>query len=120
MLHSPSRLPGVPFGVQPGFVPPLIPTLVAEPPAGDGWLHEVKHDGYRTILVVEGGCAQGFTRNGHNWSARYGRVCDAAGKFRCRSAVVDGEMVVLGDNGVSDFHALRADITRGGNRLVLF
>jgi bifunctional non-homologous end joining protein LigD len=39
---------------QLGFVPPLIPVLVEKPPAGDGWLHEIKHDGYRTRLIFEG------------------------------------------------------------------
>ena len=98
----------------------MIPTLAKEPPAGDGWLHEVKHDGYRTILVVANGPARGFTRNGNDWTDRYGRVCEAVAKLRCRSAVLDGEMIVQGRNGIPDFDALRADIERGGQRLVLF
>src|SRR5918993_1013969 len=73
MLQPGSHLQSARSGANPGFVPPLIPTLTDKPPAGDGWLHEVKHDGYRTILVVEEGCAQGFTRSGHDWSARYVR-----------------------------------------------
>jgi ATP-dependent DNA ligase len=73
-------------------VPPLIPALVDEPPSGDGWLHEVNHDGYRTILVVETGQASAFTRNGHNWTKLYWRICETAAKLRCQSAVMDGEM----------------------------
>src|SRR4028118_774163 len=38
-----------------GFTSPMLPTLFAEPPAGDDWLHEIKHDGYRTQLVIENG-----------------------------------------------------------------
>lgn len=70
--------------------------------------------------MINGRRAVGFTRNGHDWTARYRRVCDAAELLGCRSAVLDGEMVVRGENGGSDFNALRADIERGGQRLVLF
>jgi bifunctional non-homologous end joining protein LigD len=41
----------------------MLPSLAAEPPASDHWLHEIKHDGYRAILLVDGGNAQAFTRN---------------------------------------------------------
>jgi ATP-dependent DNA ligase len=57
---APSRL---------GFVPPLIPTLVDQPPAGDGWVHEIKQDGYRTQLVIDRGTVRAFTRRGHDWTA---------------------------------------------------
>ena len=57
--------------VSPGFIAPMMPTLVDEPPTTDGWIHEVKHDGYRTILGVDGGATRAFTRNGHDWTKRY-------------------------------------------------
>lgn len=50
------------------FIPPLKPTLSAKPPEGDQWLHELKHDGYRTQILVEAGQARAFTMNGHDWS----------------------------------------------------
>ena len=40
------------------FIEPMIPTLVEEPPTGEGWLHEIKHDGHRTILILENGKAR--------------------------------------------------------------
>jgi bifunctional non-homologous end joining protein LigD len=46
----------------------MMPTLVDEPPEGEGWIHEVKHDGYRTILAVDGTATRAFTRNGHDWT----------------------------------------------------
>ena len=70
------------------FVPPLIPTLVDEPPAGDGWIHEIKHDGYRVQIIVDRGQARGFTRNGLDWTARFGPVIDCAAGLRCTSAVI--------------------------------
>ena len=47
------------------FIEPCSPTLVAEPPAGDRWIHEIKHDGFRTQLIISGQEVRGFTRNGH-------------------------------------------------------
>jgi ATP-dependent DNA ligase len=37
------------------FIKPEIPTLVPEPPTGDGWIHEIKYDGYRTLIVIDRG-----------------------------------------------------------------
>jgi bifunctional non-homologous end joining protein LigD len=48
----------------PGFIVPLMPTLVDEPPTTEGWIHEVKHDGYRTILAVYGASTRAFTPEG--------------------------------------------------------
>ena len=61
------------------FIRPLLPSLVEAPPVGEDWLHEIKHDGYRTIVVVEGGRARAFTRNGHDWTERFSRVAESAG-----------------------------------------
>jgi bifunctional non-homologous end joining protein LigD len=53
---------------RPAFVEPQLPTLVDQPPTGDGWIHEIKHDGYRTMLVLAGRDRKAFTRNGFDWS----------------------------------------------------
>ena len=53
------------------------PTLVETPPDGDGWLHEIKYDGYRTELIVEDGKARAFTRRGFDWSDKYGPIVEA-------------------------------------------
>src|SRR5215218_11271417 len=47
--------------LSPGFIAPMMPTLVDEPPEGEGWIHEIKHDGYRTILAVDGAATRAFT-----------------------------------------------------------
>ena len=57
-------------------------------------MHEVKHDGHRTMLAVERGSARAYTRNGHDWSDRYPGIIDAARKLPCRTAIVDGEVIV--------------------------
>ena len=45
-----------------GFIKPEVPTLAAEPPTGDGWIHEIKYDGYRTLIVIDRGQVRAFTR----------------------------------------------------------
>jgi bifunctional non-homologous end joining protein LigD len=69
MPYKPSRVPA--------FIAPQIPVLSAEPPAGSGWIHEVKHDGYRTLLRLDRGQAQAFSRNGYDWTDKYARVIEA-------------------------------------------
>jgi ATP-dependent DNA ligase len=54
-----------------GFVDPCIPTLAAKPPAGPGWVHEIKHDGYRLIVRRDGETVSLFTRRGYDWTGRY-------------------------------------------------
>jgi ATP-dependent DNA ligase len=85
----------------------MLPSQALEPPASDHWLHEIKHDGFRTLLLVNDGKVQAFTRNGNDWTARYPAIVAAAAKLRCRSAVIDGEVIVQDETGRSDFTARR-------------
>lgn len=75
-------------------------------PAGPEWLHEIKHDGYRLIVHRDGARVRLFTRNGHDWTARYPLIVEAALRNRQTSFVIDGEAVLLGVDGVSDFNGL--------------
>jgi bifunctional non-homologous end joining protein LigD len=102
------------------FIPPLKPTLTARPPEGDQSLHDVKHDGYRTQLLVENRAARAFTMNGHDWTGRYPGLVHAAAKLKCRSVILDGEAMVQRENGVSDFHALRRALSTEPHRVVFF
>jgi hypothetical protein len=89
-----------------GFIEPQLLTSVDQPPQGDEWLHEIKHDGYRTLVVVDGGDARAYTRTGLDWTKRYPGIVNAAAKLKCRSAIFDGEVIVRDERGVSDFDAL--------------
>jgi bifunctional non-homologous end joining protein LigD len=100
------------------FIAPQIPTLVTEPPAGEGWVHEIKHDGYRTVLLIDEGQARAFTRRGHEWSEAYAPLCAAAATLPCRSAIIDGEVVVQDGQGRADFALLRRAIRQEPQRLV--
>src|SRR5713101_4607335 len=87
---------------------PCIPTRGIKVPAGPEWLHEIKHDGYRLIVVRDGAHVRLFTRNGHDWTGRYPLIVEAALKNRQTSFVIDGEAVLLGVDGVSDFNGLHS------------
>ncbi|MFK0690959.1 hypothetical protein ACFX5Q_22585 [Mesorhizobium sp. IMUNJ 23033] len=49
-------------GVRLSFIPPLMPTLVEKPPEGEGWIHEVKFDGYRSQIIIDDADVRIFTR----------------------------------------------------------
>ena len=92
-----------------GFVEPQLLSRTDQPPQRSGWIHEVKHDGYRTLLVIERGNVC-YTRNGFDWNERYPGIISAAGELRFRAAILDGEVIVQDERGVSDFEALSAAI----------
>src|SRR6185436_20150675 len=87
---------------QLSFIPPQLPSLTDQPPEGANWIHEVKHDGYRTMLVIERGTARAYTRNGFDWSDRYPGIVAVATKLDCRTAILDGEVIVQDERGVSE------------------
>ncbi len=77
-------------------------------PSGPDWLHEVKYDGYRLRLERDGDRVRLITRAGYNWPDRYPWIVEAARKIRQKRFVLDGEAVILGVGGVSDFDALHS------------
>jgi DNA ligase D-like protein (predicted ligase) len=98
----------------------MLPTLSDEPPAGEQWIHEIKHDGYRTQLHLDGAESQAFTRNGHDWSAQYRCVLDVAHEVVGLPAIIDGEIAVQDQQGRSDYHALRGCISNSPERLIFY
>jgi bifunctional non-homologous end joining protein LigD len=102
------------------FIPPQLPSLTDQPPEGLDWIHEVEHDGYRTMLVIELGNALAYTRNGHDWTDRYPGIIAMARKLPCRSAILDGEVIVQDALGVSDFEALQAVLRSQPARLIFY
>jgi bifunctional non-homologous end joining protein LigD len=92
--------------IPPGFIEPCIPTLAHKPPSGPGWVHEIKHDGYRLIVRRDGTAVRLFTRRGHDWTDRYPAIAAAAARLKARSFTPAGEAVVAGADGVAVFDAL--------------
>jgi bifunctional non-homologous end joining protein LigD len=72
------------------------------------WLHEVKYDGYRLRVERDGVRVRLITRGGYDWTKRYPWIVEAALKNRQKRFVIDGEAVILGVDGVSDFNALHS------------
>lgn len=87
---------------------PCLPTRKTAVPAGPDWIHEIKHDGYRSTVQREGQRVRLFTRNGHDWSDRYPLIVEAALPIRVTSLVLDGEAVLLSVDGRSDFDGLHS------------
>jgi bifunctional non-homologous end joining protein LigD len=90
------------------FIEPQLAWPVDKPPEGKHWIHEIKHDGYRSQVVIERGQVRVFSRNGYDWSDRYPGIVRAAAGLRCKSAIIDGEAVVQDEYGASDFESLRS------------
>ena len=86
---------------------PCIPTRRTVP-GGKDWIHEIKHDGYRLIIQRDGRRVRLWTRNGHDWSGRFPLITAAALRNRNSSFVIDGEAVLLGVDGRSDFNGLHS------------
>ncbi|WP_210241268.1 hypothetical protein [Mesorhizobium sp. B2-4-18] len=91
----------------PAFRPVQLAKLVDTVPSGDRWIHEMKYDGYR-ILVAVGDCeARAYTRSGLDWSDRFPSILAEARRLNVRSALIDGEAVVIDTEGRSSFQALQ-------------
>jgi bifunctional non-homologous end joining protein LigD len=108
---EPSEVEGAVTAPLPGFVQPMLASLAKSPPGGDRWLHEIKFDGYRLQARIEGGRVTLWTRAGLDWTERFaGAVPETVRDLPIRDAVLDGELVVENETGVSEFSLLQADL----------
>jgi bifunctional non-homologous end joining protein LigD len=73
-----------------GFILPCQPFLVARPPAGPGWLHEAKHDGYRIVARKQGECVTLWSRYGADFTDRLLTIAEAIGNLPADSALING------------------------------
>jgi bifunctional non-homologous end joining protein LigD len=83
---------------------------VKDVPAGDDWLHEIKHDGYRLLCTLQNGRVRLLSRGGLDWTDKLSRLAAGARELPAREAVLDGEIVILRTDGTSDFQALQKTI----------
>ena len=79
----------------PKWIKPQLTRLVDEAPAGAGWVHEIKYDGYRMHARIDGRDIKLLTRTGLDWSHRYRRTIEALGALKVKSAYLDGELCAL-------------------------
>lgn len=99
------------------FLPPQNPTRVERPPEDEGWVHEANLDGYRTQIIIDNGGVRLYSKNGRDWTTKYWPIALAV-DLPCRTAILDGEVIVPGEQGASDCPALEAAIWNEPSRLV--
>ncbi|WP_150291860.1 DNA ligase D [Sphingobium estronivorans] len=99
---------------QPAFQPPQLATLVDAVPAGNGWMHEIKYDGYRCLLSVSGGKVTIFTRSGLDWTDRFATIASGISDMALPAALIDGEIVALDEQGNPDFSTLQRTLKGEG------
>jgi bifunctional non-homologous end joining protein LigD len=103
---------------MPEFIAPQLCTSVSRPPSGQGWVHEIKLDGYRMQLRTVNGDAVMRTRKGLDWTERFKAIADTARSLP--NAIIDGEVVALDYNGAPDFAALQAALSEGRSRDLIY
>lgn len=106
---------------MPDFIKPQLATRVDKPPPQDGWLHEIKFDGYRLHARLERGRVHILTRHGEDWTAKFKDLAHEIKDLPAEQAYIDGEVVILNASGISDFGALQAWFkVPGKNKLVYY
>ena len=102
------RMAGPILGIMRSTFDFCLPTKANTVPNGPDWLHEVKYDGYRLRVERDGDLVRLIARGGHDWTKRFLWIVEAARKIRQKRFVLDGEAVILGVDGVSDFNELHS------------
>jgi bifunctional non-homologous end joining protein LigD len=100
------RARGAP-GPLPSRIGLQLARLVSEAPQGDGWLHEVKFDGYRVLMWRQDGTVRITSRGDQDWTAKLAAAAQAVARLSCRNCVLDGELVALDTGGKSSFGKLQ-------------
>jgi bifunctional non-homologous end joining protein LigD len=90
-----------------GIIEPCLPSPAKAPPSGPGWLHEIKHDGFRILARKDAGGARLITRAGNDFSGRFPFIAMAVSKLPVRSCLIDGEAIVCDENGLAVFELIR-------------
>ena len=102
----------------PEFVLPQLCDTLDRPPSGDGWIYEIKFDGYRIQTRVLDGHVSLKTRKGLDWTARFQAIATSAGKLS--NAILDGEVCALDENGAPDFAALQSALSEGKTDALIY
>jgi bifunctional non-homologous end joining protein LigD len=97
-----------------GIIEPCLPSPAKVPPSGPGWIHEIKHDGFRILAKRDGGGVRLITRNGNDFTYKSPFIAMAVKSLRVRSCLIDGEAIVCDENGLSVFDLIRGHRTVAG------
>jgi bifunctional non-homologous end joining protein LigD len=100
MLSHPRALPA-------GFIAPCLPSSASQPPSGEEWLHEIKHDGFRVIARKDGTSVRLYSRPGNDLTKRFPLIVKGLAQLRLWSCIIDGEAVACGEDGIASFDRIR-------------
>jgi bifunctional non-homologous end joining protein LigD len=103
-----------------GIIEPCLPSPAKAPPSGPGWLHEIKHDGFRLLARKDGAGVRLITRAGNDFSGRFPFIAMAVGKLPVGSCLIDGEAIVCDENGLAVFDLIRGHGSKASAVLCAF
>ena len=90
-----------------GFIAPCLPNSASQPPSGEEWLHEIKHDGFRVIARKDGASVRLYSRPGNDMTKRFPLIVKGLAQLRLWSCIIDGEAVACGEDGIASFDRIR-------------
>ncbi|HVZ99034.1 MAG TPA: DNA ligase D [Caulobacterales bacterium] len=102
----------------PDFIAPQLAYSADKPPSGDQWAHEIKFDGYRMQMRVEGGEAKLLTRKGLDWTDKFAAIAAAGSKLP--DCILDGELCAVDSTGAPHFPTLQNAISAGKTESLLY
>ena len=98
---------------KPAFRKLQLATLVDDVPSGNGWMHEIKFDGYRALIAAKGKDVTIWTRNGKDWTDKFGPLVETIAALGLPACLIDGEIVAHDEEGNPDFSTLQSVLKRG-------
>jgi bifunctional non-homologous end joining protein LigD len=104
----------------PDWVAPQLTQLVDAAPDGDGWLHEIKYDGYRMMARLDRGSVKLLTRTGLDWTRKYPAIAKAVAALDARHAYLDGELCGVGADRITAFNIVQLASDRGNAAALVF
>lgn len=103
---------------MPEFVQPQLATLADEAPKGDQWFHELKFDGYRMLVHLDGAKVRFWSRNHKDWTHKFPHLGKAIKDFPAKTAILDGEVVAVDEKGRASFQKLQQGLKTGDSNFV--
>jgi len=102
-----SEVPGARKAPMPTAIHPMLATLVDEPFAAADWLYEIKWDGYRALAFIQDGDVRLVSRNQNDLTSQYRELAELPEHLHARTAIVDGEIVALDEDGRASFSLMQ-------------
>ena len=90
-----------------GIIEPCLPSPAKATPSGPGWIHEIKHDGFRIMARHDTAGVRLITRHRNDFTDRFPFIATAVKALPARSCVIDGEAIVCDENGLAVFDLIR-------------